>query len=110
MRKDAESLLKKLGRQDFRYQEFEDPYGELELWPIFEALITDERVVGARSSLRSPQVQLRSAATPQAPQAQIRPKRESSFARYRNAQDAPVASGEGAVNVRKFFNHLSDDS
>lgn len=110
MRKDAENLLRKLNRQDFRYQEFEDSFGELELWPIFEALIIDERVVGARSVLRGQEVQLRSAAAPQMPQVPLRPKRESGFARYKTAQDASLVAGDSTVNVRKFFNHLSDDS
>ena len=46
MRSDAESLLARLGRRDFRYREFADSFADMELWPIFEALLTDPRVVG----------------------------------------------------------------
>ena len=110
MRKDAEHLLEKLGRQDFRYQEFVDPFAELELWPIFEALITDERVVGGRSGLQAPKVQLRSAAAPHSPESIARIRPDSGFARYRNLHDVASPSAENTVNVRKFFNRLSDDS
>lgn len=44
MRSDASSLLKKLSQKNFAYREFPDPIADLELWPIFEALLTDLRV------------------------------------------------------------------
>lgn len=46
MRSDAANLLARLGRKDFRYREFTDNFADMELWPIFEALLTDDRVVG----------------------------------------------------------------
>lgn len=46
MRSDAANLLARLGRKDFRYREFTDNFADMELWPIFEALLTDERIVG----------------------------------------------------------------
>lgn len=46
MRADAASLLARLGRRDFRYREFSDSFADMELWPIFEAVLTDPRVVG----------------------------------------------------------------
>lgn len=46
MRNDARALLEKLSRQDFRYKQFEDPYTDMELWPVFEALLKDERITG----------------------------------------------------------------
>jgi hypothetical protein len=46
MRTDAASLLARLGRTDFRYREFSDAFADMELWPIFEAVLTDENVVG----------------------------------------------------------------
>jgi hypothetical protein len=46
MRNDAQNLLSKLGRKDFRYREFSDAFADMELWPIFEALLIDERIVG----------------------------------------------------------------
>ncbi|WP_150291965.1 hypothetical protein [Sphingobium estronivorans] len=46
MRSDAANLLARLGRKDFRYREFTDNFADMELWPIFEALLTDDRIVG----------------------------------------------------------------
>jgi hypothetical protein len=46
MRTDAASLLARLGRTDFRYREFSDAFADMELWPVFEAILTDENVVG----------------------------------------------------------------
>jgi hypothetical protein len=46
MRPDAEELLARLGQSDFRYREFSDQFADMELWPIFEALLTDDRVIG----------------------------------------------------------------
>ena len=51
MRADAARLLTRLGRNDFRYKEFTDAFADAELWPIFEALLTDERMVGKPQSL-----------------------------------------------------------
>ena len=48
MRNDVGKLLSKLGRKEFRYREFADQSGDAELWPIFEALLEDERIVGRR--------------------------------------------------------------
>lgn len=44
MRADARSLLDRLGRSDFAYREFADRFSDLELWPLFEALLKDPRV------------------------------------------------------------------
>jgi hypothetical protein len=51
MRADAAKLLTRLGRNDFRYKEFTDAFADAELWPIFEALLTDERMMGKPQSL-----------------------------------------------------------
>ena len=60
MRQDARSLLERLGRTDFRYQEFEDPFADMELWPIFEALLKDENIVGHQApALENAEIQLR---------------------------------------------------
>lgn len=50
MRSDARALLEKLSQQGFQYQQFPDPYEDMELWPIFEALLNDERFVGQKLS------------------------------------------------------------
>lgn len=44
MRIDARNLLDRLGKTDFAYKEFEDRFSELELWPIYEALLRDPRM------------------------------------------------------------------
>ncbi|HZF45752.1 MAG TPA: hypothetical protein VEZ26_05420 [Sphingomonadaceae bacterium] len=44
MRADARVLLERLGKQDFAYKEFADRFADLELWPIFEALLKDQRL------------------------------------------------------------------
>lgn len=46
MRSDAANLLSRLGQNKFRYQEFRDNFADMELWPLFEALIQDPRVAG----------------------------------------------------------------
>jgi len=51
VRNDVESLLSRLGRQDLRYREFADQLGDMELWPIFEALLQDPRIVGRAQTL-----------------------------------------------------------
>ncbi|WP_052207876.1 hypothetical protein [Croceibacterium mercuriale] len=50
IRNDVSSLLDRLGRQDLRYREFSDPLGDMEMWPIFEALLQDRRIVGEAST------------------------------------------------------------
>jgi hypothetical protein len=47
MRSDAANLLSRLGQTKFRYQEFSDSFADMELWPLFEALIRDPRISGA---------------------------------------------------------------
>jgi hypothetical protein len=46
MRRDARDLLDKLGRREVQYRQFVDSAADMELWPIFEALLRDTRVVG----------------------------------------------------------------
>ncbi len=48
MRKDAKSLLDRLNRRQFRYQDFTEAAEEIELWPLFQAVLRDPRVVGTR--------------------------------------------------------------
>ena len=56
MRSDASALLEKLDRKGFDYRQFPDRYADLELWPIFEALLADPRILERKLS----QVELRS--------------------------------------------------
>ena len=56
MRSDASALLEKLDRKGFDYRQFPDRYADLELWPIFEALLADPRILERTPS----QIELRS--------------------------------------------------
>lgn len=47
MRKDVANLLAKLGNREFHYQEFADRFSDVELWPLFETLIHDPRILKA---------------------------------------------------------------
>lgn len=47
MRKDVANLLAKLGKREFHYQEFADRFSDVELWPLFETLINDPRILTA---------------------------------------------------------------
>src|SRR3546814_15039807 len=70
MRRDARKLLEKLNRRDFAYREFEDRFSETELWPIFAAVLGDQKVVGDDAArLPVPQVrQQDERPAPRAPQ------------------------------------------
>lgn len=113
MRQDARSLLERLGRNEFRYQEFDDPFADMELWPIFEALLRDDNVVGHQASaLRNAEIQFRSTAPSEA-----KPVEASApfFARYGDA-DKTVASihtpapapAPPPINLRQFFGRFPE--
>ncbi|EGD59980.1 hypothetical protein Y88_1854 [Novosphingobium nitrogenifigens DSM 19370] len=53
MRSDAANLLSRLGQGKFKYQEFRDNFADMELWPLFEALIRDPRISGTDEDSRS---------------------------------------------------------
>src|SRR3546814_13273444 len=82
MRRDARKLLEKLNRRDFAYREFEDRFSETELWPIFAAVLGDQKVVGDDAArLPVPQVrQQDERPAPRAPQPPAAPGQI--FARY----------------------------
>lgn len=113
MRQDARSLLERLGRKEFRYQEFEDPFADMELWPIFEALLRDDKVVGQQAStIRMADIQFRSAnagevAASAIPQPTAAPS--PLFGRYAFSQSSPSAATAGkAVNMRQLFGRMSE--
>ena len=105
IRNDVSSLLDRIGRQDLRYREFGDPLGDMEMWPIFEALLQDRRIVGeAPTALdqrrRSQAVQQRMVAAPSP--ADIPPP-----AAPPPPRTAPPA---GDAQVRAFFGQLGAGS
>ena len=63
MRTDVAILLERLGKRDFHYQEFADRFADVELWPLFETLIRDPRILNAEAPEATPLA----ASTPQAP-------------------------------------------
>ena len=109
MRSDAESLLARLGHRDFRYREFADSFADMELWPIFEALRTDPRVVGRPlSKLEAREAEAVLAirrAEPEQPAPAPRANVTSMFDAY---QDAPPSAAPRG-NLRDFLGHLSND-
>jgi hypothetical protein len=48
MRQDAKTLLDRLDRHHLDYQDFTAAAEEIELWPLFQALLRDPRIVGNR--------------------------------------------------------------
>lgn len=111
MRADTNSLLLRLGQKDFRYREFHDAFADMELWPIFEALLADERVVGKRlSPLAEKEAALRAAergAQPAPAPRRAEPGGDI-FARYvRPADSAQPSPAEG---LRAFLTGLSGKS
>ncbi|WP_439533742.1 hypothetical protein [Polymorphobacter sp.] len=50
MRRDTKELFGRLGVESFKYQEFESPLSESDVWPMFQALLRDERVIGHANS------------------------------------------------------------
>lgn len=106
MRQDAQSLLKRLGRTEFRYQEFEDPFADMELWPIFEALLRDADVVGHQApELRNTEVQFRST-RPVEPAADEAAGTLFSLYGAHAAPAGPPAAQP--VNLRRFFERFAE--
>ena len=108
MRSDASSLLKRLSKPGFAYREFPDPIADLELWPIFEALLTDLRVVeDPISRVEEREAEFREArerhqvshnappSAPEAPQSEL----SSLFSAYGSA-DKPLPKPDGKTEAR----------
>jgi hypothetical protein len=110
MRSDAESLLARLGRRDFRYREFADSFADMELWPIFEALLTDPRVVGRPlSKLEAREAEAVLAVRRAEPeQPAMRSPSATVTSMFDAYQDAPPPAAERG-NLRDFLGHLSND-
>lgn len=127
MRSDASSLLSKLNQGTLAYRQFDDPLADLELWPVFEALLSDPRVVeGRRSRIEEREYQFQQArahaaaavavpsAVPQPaapPAARAVSQLLSAFGTGSNAQDpapAPEQSG-GKAALRDLLKRLGED-
>ncbi|MET0252058.1 MAG: hypothetical protein ABW203_07760 [Novosphingobium sp.] len=109
MRQDAKDLLARLNRRDFNYRQFADPFADMELWPIFEALLTDSRVVAGRpTGLDVPEVRIRNRGAEAAPEAAAPATPAALFSHYaRKAEPGPARGGE-VVNMRRFLSGLAD--
>ena len=108
IRNDVGTLLDRLGRQDLRYREFSDPLGDMEMWPIFEALLQDRRIVGEAPTpldqrRRSTGVQQRIKAAP-APADDTPGIEAEPAAPY--APPSPARSTKDDAQVRAFFGQL----
>jgi hypothetical protein len=110
MRADARSLLDRLGRSDFAYKEFADRFSDLELWPLFEALVKDPRlflqdtsIASAAAVERQPQAPAPRVAHPQVAHPQVAMPLASRPAEpARPAPRAPAPSG--AESLAELFN------
>lgn len=103
MRADAKNLLDRLGKSDFPYREFTDRFSDLELWPIFEALLKDQRLFGANSD---PETIARTEAMMVAADHEAPPEDfAEGFGRYDSAdRNLPRRTQD----VRAMLRHLSD--
>jgi hypothetical protein len=117
MRQDAKSLLDRLNRQEFRYRDFTEAAEEIELWPLFQALLRDPRIVGMRSTAADladppppPRAQMPAdAAPPQVPAARRAQDAPATlFDRYR-AADQALAMPDREPDLRRFLSRIGDD-
>jgi hypothetical protein len=106
IRNDVSSLLDRLGRQDLRYREFSDPLGDMEMWPIFEALLQDRRIVGEaptpldqRRRTANAQQRIKAAPLP----ADVEPEAAPAIPYASPPQPRPAADD---AQVRAFFGQL----
>lgn len=124
MRADARTLLDRLGRSDFAYKEFADRFSDLELWPLFEALLKDPRVFQQETVANSePGIAAEAVSAPgiaaarpagTAPRSPVPPVLPSStqsladlFNRYEAASAAAPQPPQGQ-DVRAMLRRLSD--
>ncbi len=111
MRQDARNLLERLNNAGFRYKEFPDSFADMELWPIFEAILRDEQVVGTQAStLPTADIQVRRAMERETRSAMPSAK-VSLFQQYATEPVAPppAAPVEEVLNVRQYFSRFSEE-
>jgi hypothetical protein len=112
MRSDAANLLNRLGQNNFKYQEFRDNFADMELWPLFEALIRDPRLSGEAATrdepARSePAMTVRSGATAAPAPAAAAPG--GLFGRYEERRpEERAAPPRAADDVRSLLQQLND--
>lgn len=117
MRADARTLLDRLGRSDFAYKEFADRFSDLELWPLFEALLKDPRLfhqelatavepVSRNESVKAPGIAAARLADP-APNASAREALGALFDRYA-ADPGGGAPASQRQDVRAILRRLSE--
>lgn len=103
MRQDARTLLNRLELNEFDYRDFSDPFLTIEPWPLFEALVSDPRIIPkstaqvSRPSSDSDRTAGRGAAEKQA----------SIMAHYGKRPDQPPAP-ENTRNLRAFLTGLAE--
>jgi len=114
MRQDAKALLEKLSRQDFQYRQFEDQYADMELWPIFEALLKDPRIVPPRKTPLEHREAIRAdiADRPVSASNRTEPAAANIFSAYgeadaRQTQARAQRQSGGAGDLRSFLSGLS---
>lgn len=122
MRADARSLLDRLGRSDFAYKEFADRFSDLELWPLFEALLKDPRVfhqdpvnISPAEAVSTPGIAAARLAEPAepAPRAAAAPPSPGGetladlFSRYENESGTAPQTRQGQ-DVRAMLRRLSE--
>jgi hypothetical protein len=107
MRTDVANLLERLGKRDFHYQDFAERFTDMELWPLFETLIRDPRILDAapHADAELAAAQPQTSQPPKAEQIPAAPAINSTdltalFARYGGAQAEEAPSDVHALLQR----------
>jgi len=103
MRSDAANLLNRLGQTKFKYQEFSDSFADMELWPLFEALIRGGAEMSAELRESVPVQATVKPATTRAT-APAEPRGDGLFGRYAQATHAAAPQED----VRSLLQQLND--
>jgi hypothetical protein len=115
MRQDARSLLERLNRTQFRYQDFTEAAEEIELWPLFQAVLRDPRIVGVRpvAEVAAAPAQPAEAMPANAAPADVvavrtpRDARANLFARYRSEEPEDAAPAR-EPDIRQFLGRIGE--
>ena len=104
MRVDARNLLARLGKSDFAYREFADRFSDLEMWPLFEALLKDARLFAAMHEEAEPPAD---AVGADADDPSAEPF-AAAFARYDGAAASRPRTPQPEFDVRAMLRRLSE--